>query len=363
MTKNLFRIGALGLGLASMAQAQNEADAIDKSLMSPKTTAKGLADRFTFGSYGELHARVGDGDDNIDLHRLVLLANIQITDNVRFVSETEFEHALFDGEGDAEEDLEKELEQAYFEFTVSDDLLINAGVQILPIGIVNPRHEPVFFYGVERPNVEKYTIPSTWRETSVSAVKKFEGGLEVTAMVHAGLDTETGDIRSGRPENKDYLRGPESYAATVAARYTGIAGVELGGAIQYQDDISSSFSGDQTAILVEAHGIYRQGGFEFRALGAYWDADDFGGYDVDGQWGAYIEPSYKFDTPCGDLGVFVRGSYYDYLSGTSRKDVAEYSLGFNYWPTEETVIKFDYTNAEKGDINDETFNFGLGYYF
>ena len=33
-----------------------------------------------------------------------------------------------------------------------------------PIGIINSYHEPVTFNGVERPNVDKYIIPTTWRE-------------------------------------------------------------------------------------------------------------------------------------------------------------------------------------------------------
>lgn len=353
-----------GAACVGAVSAGTEADALDNSFGATKSLKGGLAERFTFGSYGELHARVGDGEDNLDLHRLVLLTNVQLTEKLRFVSEVEFEHVLYHGEGGGESDAVVELEQAYFEYTLRDDLLLNAGVQILPVGIVNPRHEPTTFYGVERPNVEKEIIPSTWRETSVSLVKKFDSGLELTAMAHAGLDTATGDLRSGRPENKDYLRSPESLAFTAAARYTGIAGVELGGAIQYQDDISSAVAGDQTALLFEGHGIYRKGGFEFRALGAYWNVDDSGfGVDADGQWGYYLEPSYKWDTKIGKVGVFGRFSQYDFLDGATRKDIDEFAVGVNYWPTDEIVLKVDYVNADDGDSNNETFNFGVGYYF
>ena len=36
------------------------------------------------------------------------------------------------------------------------------GRSLAPLGIVGPRHEPPLFFGVERPNVEKYILPSTW---------------------------------------------------------------------------------------------------------------------------------------------------------------------------------------------------------
>lgn len=360
-------ITAVGMSVALAGGALAEkgnADALDNSLASPKTTASSLAERFTFRSYGELHAKVGDGTDNLDLHRLVLLVNVQLADKVKFISEIEFEHALSNVEGGRPAlDLEKELEQAYFEFTLRDDLRLNVGVQLMPVGIVNVRHEPTTFYGVERPNMDKHIIPSTWRETAVGVIKTFDNGLEFNVMAHAGLDTDTGIIRDGRPENKDYLRSPESLAVTAAARFTGIAGVELGGALQFQSDMSSATGGNQSAYLMEGHGIYRKGSFEFRAQGAYWSADDYAGNDVDGQWGTYLEPSYNFETSVGKVGVFARYSYYDYLTSKGRRDVNEYTVGVNYWPIEEIVLKADFSNAAYNDIHDETFNFGVGYYF
>jgi len=126
--------------------------------------------------------------------------------------------------------------------------------------------------------------------------------------------------------------------------------------------VSSTVGGSQSAWLAEAHAIYHKGGFEMRALGTYWNIDGFTGIDATDQWGYYLEPSYTHDIPWGKLGYFVRFSQYDYFNKGGR-DYTEYTAGFNYWPIDEVVLKFDYSNIDKGDVNDETFNFGLGYFF
>ena len=351
----------LSAALLGIASAGTEADALDGSFGAKEET---FFDRFTFGSYGELHGRAGDGEDNIDAHRLVLLTDFQVSKRIKFVSELEFEHVYYRGQSGGEKDEVTEVEQAYFEFTLRDDLLLNAGIQLIPVGIINPTHEPTTFYGVERPNVEKYIIPSTWWEGALGIVKTYESGFQLDVMAHSALDMKSdGYIRSGRPKLhlSDY-QDTHSWGLTSRVKYTGIAGLELAGALQYQDDTSSTISGKQSTILAETHAIYRKGNFEIRALAAYWDVDGYSNSDANNQWGYYIEPSYAVDMPKGKAGVFARFSQYEYFNGT-RRDQKEFSVGVNYWPIEEVVLKTDYTNIDKGGEHDETYNFGIGYYF
>jgi hypothetical protein len=183
-------------------------------------------------------------------------------------------------------------------------------------------------------------------------------------MVHSGLDmSSAGYIRSGRPKIHlhEYTEN-QSWAMTGRAKYTGFSGVELAGSLQYQDDVSSTAGGSQSAWLAEAHAIYRKGGFEMRALATYWNIDGFSGIDATDQWGYYLEPSYTFDIPWGKLGYFARFSQYDYFNNGG-KDYTEYTAGVNYWPIEQVVLKADYSNIDTGATNEETFNFGLGYFF
>jgi hypothetical protein len=361
MNRYLPKLAFLLAGLSGSALAGSEADAFNDSF---SKTEKSFVDRFTFGSYGELHGRVGDGDDNIDMHRLVGLMNFQATERLRFVSELEFEHVFYHDEAGGDEDMEIEIEQAYLEYALQDDLLLTAGIQLVPVGIINLTHEPTTFFGVERPNVERYIVPTTWWEGAVGVVKTYENGLQLDFMAHTAMDMGSdGYIRSGRPKlDLNQYTEDQSWGVTGRAKYTGISGLELATTLQYQHDVSSTVGGDQNTMLAEGHAIYRKGGFQFRALTAYWNVDGFSDSDTEDQWGYYLEPSYTFDIPFGKAGVFARFSQYEYFNGT-RRDNDEISVGANYWPIDEVVLKVDYTWIDTNDVDNQTVNFGLGYYF
>ena len=95
----------------------------------------------------------------LDFHRFVLLFNHSFTDRIRFIGELELEHALVEG---LEESGELELEQAYLDFRVNRAFNMRAGMLLAPVGIINERHEPPSFHGVERPFVDTFIIPTTW---------------------------------------------------------------------------------------------------------------------------------------------------------------------------------------------------------
>ena len=91
----------------------------------------------------------------------MLLVAHQFSDRIRFVSELELEHAFVEG---LEESGELELEQAYVDFLLSRRFNVRAGMLLMPVGIINERHEPPVYYGVERPFVDTVIIPTTWFE-------------------------------------------------------------------------------------------------------------------------------------------------------------------------------------------------------
>lgn len=112
--------------------------------------------KFTFGGYGEIHANWEEsGNDYLDIHRFVMYVGYEFNDWIRLSSEIELEHASTD-----EEYLL--IEQLYADFLFGDAINFRAGRMLAPLGIVNANHEPTLFNGVERPNVDKYIIPSTW---------------------------------------------------------------------------------------------------------------------------------------------------------------------------------------------------------
>ena len=120
-------------------------------------------------------------------HRFVLFFGHKFNAATRMFSEFELEHALA-GEGKPGE---VELEQAYIEHDFGDAFTGRAGVMLIPAGILNEVHEPPTFYGVERNNVEKNIIPSTW----------WEGGAGGTVTTAAGL--QIGRDGAWRPQGAD----------------------------------------------------------------------------------------------------------------------------------------------------------------
>ena len=321
-------------------------------------------EKTTIGGYGELHLNTGD-KDQIDFHRWVLFLNHRFNDRIKFFSEFELEHSL-SGNGKPGE---VELEQAYIEFDLDQGLSANAGVYLLPLGLLNETHEPNTFYGVERNNVEKNIIPTTWWEGGASVSKNFDSGLGFDFGVHSGLDVPTAgskafSIRSGRQKVAE--ADATNWAASARVRYAGGNGLSVSGFANFQSDIASGSAEDNSALLLGAAAQYNSGGFGLRALVSHWEIDgaSFEAADADSQWGYFVEPSYRWSFENGSsVGVFGRYSSYEYASGT-RKEVDEYTVGVNYWPIDNVVIKADYNVLkEDGKTDNNTLNFGVGYSF
>ena len=57
----------------------------------------------------------------------------------------------------------------------------------MPVGILNETHEPPTFYGVERNNVEKNIVPSTWWEGGAMVQHEVMDGLGLDLAVTSGL--------------------------------------------------------------------------------------------------------------------------------------------------------------------------------
>jgi predicted porin len=335
------------------------------------------------GGYGEHHFNnFKNKDDQVDAHRFVLFVNHQFSDTVRLFTELEVEHGLVkdtscDGKtpttgtpldcGDKNGG-EVELEQAYIEWDFTENHSLHIGQFLIPVGILNETHEPDTFYGTERNNVEKYIVPTTWWETGVQVVGEIAPGLSYNAGIHSGLEmSATEGVRKGRQKSANATA--EDLAATARLKYTGIAGLELAGTVQYQQDVSQGNDGlteDADAILLEAHAVYRTGDFGLRALWASWDIDNdtFETNGTDEQEGWYIEPSYKLTEK---LGIFARYSEWDSVAGGNgtSDEIVQWDYGINYWLTPRVVLKADIT--EQQDVTKskslDSFNLGVGWSF
>lgn len=301
----------------------------------------------SIGGYGELHynqisSDAGDNEE-IDFHRFVLFFGHEFSDKVRFFSEFELEHSL-SGDGKPGE---VELEQAYAEFDLGNNVAARAGLFLLPIGILNETHEPPTFYGVERNDVENIIVPSTWWEAGAGVRGSLANGLSWDASVHSGLAIPTTGssafrVRSGRQKVAE--ADASNMAATVRMKYTGVPGLELAASYQYQSD-PSQVAGDglDTGQLFTAHAIYQRDRFGLRALYGTWDFDGAAveAADADSQSGWYVEPSFRLNR---NWGVYAR--YEDLDAARTQDRFSQSEFGFNYWPTDGVVLKMDYRIRE-----------------
>ena len=155
-----------------------------------------------------------------DFHRFVLLFGHSFSDRIKFWSELELEHALVEG---GEEKGEVALEQAYLDFLIKPWLNFRAGMVLTPMGIVNERHEPPSFNGVERPIVETIIIPSTWREMGAGITGDLGRGFRYRTYHDVGARSIWASTRSsafrtgGRGGFESSFRNP-AYAGGSSMR-------------------------------------------------------------------------------------------------------------------------------------------------
>lgn len=331
------------------------------------------ASKTTLGGYGELHYNDLNGENGaddknaIDFHRFVLFVGHQFDEKTRFFSEVEIEHSLA-GDGKPGE---VELEQAYVERDLNDQHKAKAGLFLMPVGLLNETHEPETFYGVERNNVEKNIVPSTWWEAGLAFNGQFADGFSYDVALTSGLNIKVTDgkykIRDGR--QKVAKAKADDLAFTTRIKYTGVKGLEVALTAQRQNDVTQSVLSDDkiAATLIETHVAYQVNGFGLRALYAKWDLDekmnDYAAGAAE-QSGWYIEPSYRIDE---NWGVFTRVSEWDNQADDNNETaIQQYDVGFNYWVHPQVVLKFDYQDQRHESDNgpeQDGFNLGVGFSF
>ncbi|MCK5469477.1 MAG: hypothetical protein KAI99_13230, partial [Cyclobacteriaceae bacterium] len=114
--------------------------------------------KLTIGGYAQIDYNQPLNSDtynngNLDVHRLVLLFGYKFNSRTQFITELEVEHVK-----------EVFVEQAFLDYRINNYMNLRAGLMLIPMGIVNEYHEPPTFMGVERPMLDKYIVPTTWRE-------------------------------------------------------------------------------------------------------------------------------------------------------------------------------------------------------
>jgi len=353
------------------------------------SAGKGLS----IGGYGEgnYSAKVGDkGDskDTADMERIVLYAGYKFTDRILFNSELEFEHATT-GEGD-ESKGEVSVEFASLDFFIDQRANARAGLVLMPMGLVNRIHEPLFYFGNHRPEVEQRIIPSTWREMGAGLFGAITPELTYTAYVVNGLDATgftSNGIREGRGGGSNAKAENFGYVARLDYDPVALPGVTVGGSAYVGNSgQNQTFAGQKADVftqLYEAHVQWKYRGLEFRTLGSWGHINNADLVSANNNtivgsenYGFYSELGYDIlpllwkDTT-QYLAPFFR---YERLNTVAKaptgfandptKDWRIYQVGLQYKPIPNVVIKADYRNytAKQGQLPDD-FNLGFGFIF
>ncbi|NNE44900.1 MAG: hypothetical protein HKN12_11895, partial [Gemmatimonadetes bacterium] len=228
----------------------------------------------SIGGYGEFFFAQPTGRDDAvrtaDFLRFITYVGYKFSDRILMNTEIEFEHATTSSnyEGRAGS---VSVEFSYMDFLLRDEFNVRAGNLLVPMGFVNRMHEPPFFRGNARPEVERRLIPTTWRELGAGVHGRAPGHLEYEAYVVNGFNAANfgaNGVRDGRQKGGRVIWEDVGVVGAVDVQAT--EALRLGGSAYYGEaDQNRDFDGravDATVRIVEGHAQVRYGGFEGRAL-------------------------------------------------------------------------------------------------
>jgi hypothetical protein len=215
---------AVNGGTPWWAQSQGQVEApatVPASAPEPQANKPilGLADSpvagLSIGAYGEIFfgtmqnpAAGGQWQNGFDARRVVLLPTYQITPNIIFNAEIEFEHAGTAFDADDKLHGTAEIEQVWIDFKIKDSFNIRSpGIDLVPIGYINEHHEPTQFYSVFRPELYNGLIPSTWKVPAASVYGTIVDGLNYHVQASSSLEDFGSDFGL-RGDNNKILPGP-----------------------------------------------------------------------------------------------------------------------------------------------------------
>ena len=373
--------------LSSIAQGQNVSNQqnIAQRILSGNINTKGV----TVGGYGEItYNRLTRKNAELDVQRLVLLFGYKFDERTQFITEIEFEHVK-----------EVFVEQAFLQYSLTDNLNLRAGLMLVPMGIINEYHEPTTFNGVERPSMDNAIIPTTWREIGLGVSGKSDDiSIRYQAYIFNGFQSTmsdgNGNIIEGKLGGSNALRGGRQKGAksnfnniNFAGKidYYGLPSLRLGvsgyfGRTQSPYDVLDVDGADIGITMLGFDARYSKKRFTARGQFVYGSLSDTEAYNTatgkdlgSSLKGFYLEAAYNLlsQEKKQQLISFMR--YEDYnthastagsLAKNDTYDRQEWTLGLSYKIANGAVVKADYQfkNTE-ANLNTKQLNFGIGVWF
>jgi hypothetical protein len=318
-----------------------------------------------------------------NLTRNVLFLGHKFSNRIYFFSEMELEDAKVVG---GKPSGEISMEQLFLKFNINRDIYLQAGLFIPRIGLINENHLPTTFNGNDRPYVETFLIPATWREIGVGIYGRVRSipGLNYTFAVMNGLQSSAFVNGSGIVEGKQegsmatasniavtasLLYYVKSWRLQASAYYGGSAGL-----VKRQADSLQLQSGPfgTPVSLVEANAVYHNNGVSFRVLATVSNIPD--AFEINRAYanntpsmmvGAYAELGYNFyqliDAESHkNLTVFARQEFINLnyripsngiKNGTNRRSYTV--AGITYQPVNGVIVKLDYVLRHTDERNED----------
>jgi len=344
------------------------------------------ATKLTIGGYGQVDFNHPKGENaNIDLHRMVLYVGYQFNERVSFQSEVEFEHVK-----------ELEVEQAFLNYKISDNLIAKAGLMLVPMGIINQIHEPTTFYSVNRPSMDHDVIPATWGEIGAGIAGKLDNlSIKYQAYIFNGIKSYADGkgfirgvdgLRKGRQGGAEAIGSKANFSTKI--EYYGIKGLKLGAAGYFGNTQTEDPNMTNSVVGVSMLGfdaIYNYKELVFRGQYIVSNLSNTAAYntltgkDLGSKMnGFYTELAYNFlpllnAKTTEKLIAFARYSQYDtqakVAGNLSRNKAFNRNIttfGLNYKIAAGAVVKMDYQfkdNAQFGNPTQQQLNLGIGFAF
>jgi len=347
------------------------------------------------GGYAQIDFNLPTRDGSIhrngklDVHRLVTFFGYNFNDKTSFVSEVEMEHVV-----------ELYVEQAFLNYKLKDNLSLNAGLMLIPMGIQNLYHEPPTFNGVERTNLDKYIVPTTWREMGIGINGRLdEQSINYQIMMVNGFNgdaTFSGKkgLRSGRQKGAEsYITYPD-FCSRFS--YYGYKGLNLGLSTYLGESESSAYEGldlsneaavasaDSTIIGIQMIGLdarYQSGPYHIRGQYIVANLSNTNQYNMkkstdlgSKMTGYYAEVSYNLLAKCNTKEELIAFSRYENYNTHAEVDGiilnneynrTEITLGIGWKVAKGAMLKADYQIFSNESTENQTsqFNFGTAIWF
>ncbi len=303
-----------------------------------------------------------------DARRIVPVIGYQFNKKLQFVTEIEFEHAN-----------EIYIEQAFIKQQLKPNLSLRAGMILIPMGMVNEDHEPTAFFGNRRPLIDRYIIPTTWREIGAGISGLItEADLKYQLYIVNGLLSYSdrplynaySGLRPGRQKGiKSLLSGLPGITGKLeyygwpqlrwgVSMYHGNSQSELYKGLD-STDLEATARADSSVLRMTQAALFLRhnaGRFTSKAQLVFTHLGNIEEYNaLAGEmmgrfmYGYYIEGSYALLVKgTHTLTAFARYSQYDTQVGTTsemtdlatKKDIL--TCGLDYKPHPGVVYKLDY---------------------